>query len=586
MTGRIPENILEDILSRVDIVEVISSYIPLKRAGRNFKALCPFHHEKTASFMVSPDRQIYHCFGCSVSGNAFKFLMQYERMEFLEAVEILAKKVGVVLPQVSKSDSKITSIITQLYKINELVTLFYSNYLNSSEGLSSKNYLLKRGINHETIKLLKLGYAPDKWDALINHLRTRNISLSFLEKAGLILAKEDGGYYDRFRNRIIFPIFDIKSRVIGFGARVLDNTLPKYINSPETPIYIKGRNLYGLNLARDSIRESDFVVIVEGYLDFITPYQEGLKNIVASLGTALTLEQARLLKRYTRNVVMVYDADDAGELATLRTLDTFIEEEMNVRVVSLPEGFDPDLFVRKYGSANFKEKIGQAKYLFDYKLGILKSRYNFREIEGKAKISSFMLEMINKFKDAVLKSEYIKRLAQDLDINEDALLQEAKKIKVQKSYIDFNAPIQKRTLNISPTEKLLIKLMLEEKELIQRVRENLEPADFQDERTARIVSIMFDLIEQGKNIEPSFLMNYLDEEDVSQIICESMFLPENLSTQHTEKVIDDCIQRLKTEKLRIKKEYLHDQIKTAQDSGDEERLNRLIQEFHHLTKKR
>lgn len=591
--GHIPDNILDDILSRVDIVEIISSYIPLKRAGRNFKALCPFHHEKTPSFMVSSHRQIYHCFGCGKGGNAFSFLMEYERLEFPEAVEVLARKVGVVLPEV-KQDTKTTSLINQLYKINELTAFFYENNLNSTVGAGAKNYLLKRGLKEEAIKTFKLGYALDKWDALINYLRTENISLSLLEKAGLVLAKEGGGYYDRFRKRIVFPICDIKSRPIGFGARILlapseaerDNTLPKYINSPETPIYTKGRNLYGLNLAKENIRDNDCAVIVEGYLDFIMPYQEGLKNIVASLGTALTIEQARLLRRYTHNVIMVYDADDAGELATLRSLDIFIEEGMNVRVVSLPEGFDPDLLVRKNGIEDFKERIRQAQSLFDYKLKILKSRYSTREPEAKAKISLEMLMTINKFKNAVLKSEYIKRLAEELNIKEEALLDELKKIKEYKPHLDITLPNVKRALDINPTEKLLIKLMLEETELISRVRECLEPADFQDERISRIVSIMFDLIDQGKHIESHKMINYLkDQEDILRVICESTFLPEVLS-QNREKIIEDCIQRLKSEKLRLKRQHLHSQIKSAQDLGDEERLGRLIQEFHDLVKKR
>ena len=582
--GRIPENVLEDILNRVDIVEVVSGYIPLKRAGRNFKALCPFHHEKTPSFMVSPDRQIYHCFGCNAGGNAFGFLMQYERLEFPEAVDILAKKAGVVLPQIQKEDAKTVSLYTQLYKINELVTLFYESTLNSSDGIIAKNYLIKRGISQGTIKLFRLGFAPVKWDGLINHLRAKNISLTLLEKAGLVLAKEGGGYYDRFRNRIIFPILDIKSRPLGFGARVLDDTLPKYINSPETPVYTKGRNLYGLNLARDAIKELDYVVVVEGYLDSLMPYQEGLKNIVASLGTALTTEQARLIKRYTHNVTMVYDADDAGEMATLRTLDIFIEEGMNVKVVSLPEGLDPDSFVRKNGIQNFKDKINKAETLFDYKLRILKSRYSIKEIEAKARIAFEMLPTINKFKNAVLKSEYIKRLAQDLNLEEDALLQELKKVKEDRPYLDLNQVVQKKALNINPTEKLLIKLMLEERELISRIRMSLEPADFLDERISRIVSVMFDLMEQGKNIETSNLINYLNDNDTLQVICESTFLPE-ISAQNKDRVIDDCIQRLKSEKLKFKKQQLHDQIKTAQHLGDEEKLHRLMREFQHLTKK-
>ncbi len=583
--GRIPENILDDILSRVDIVEVISSYIPLKRAGRNFKALCPFHHEKTPSFMVSPDRQIYHCFGCNAGGNAFGFLMQYERLEFLEAVEALAKKAGVVLPENQKQDYKTTSLVTQLYKINELTTLFYENNLNSSGGLSARNYLLRRGLKEGTLKSFKLGYTPDKWDVLINYLRAKGISLSLLEKAGLVLTKEGGGYYDRFRNRIILPIFDIKSRVLGFGARVMDDSLPKYINSPETLIYIKGRNLYGLNLAKEAIRDSDSVVVVEGYLDFIMPYQEGLKNIVASLGTALTYEQARLIKRYAHNVVMIYDSDDAGELATLRSLDIFIEEGINVKVVSLPEGYDPDLFVRKMGIDKFKEKISHAQSLFDYKLKILKLRYDIREIEGKAKISLEMLITINKFKNAVIKTEYLKRLAEELNVREEALLEELKKIGKDKAYTDLNYTLVQKPLNINPTEKLLIKLMLEEAALIDYVKDSLEPADFQDERISRIVSIMFDLIEQGKNIESNKLINHLDGQDLSQIICESTFLPE-VSGENKNEIIDDCIRRLKNERLRLKRQHLHEQIKAAQALGDESRLNSLIQEFHDLVKKR
>ena len=588
MTGRIPENILEDILSRVDIVEVISSYLPLKRAGRNFKAHCPFHHEKTPSFMVSPERQIYHCFGCGESGNAFKFLMRYERLEFPETVEILAKKAGVVLPEIQKQDTKTASIITQLYKINELAASFYQDNLGLPEGLPAKNYLLKRGIKEETIKTFKLGVASERWEALINHLRQKDMNLSLLEKAGLILARDGGGYYDRFRNRLIFPIFDIKSRPIGFGARILlkDNgDLAKYVNSPETPVYTKGRNLYGLNFTRDAIRENDYAVIVEGYLDFIIPYQEGLRNIVASLGTALTVEQARLLKRYTRNVVMIYDPDDAGQIATLRTLDIFIEEDMDVKIVVLPQGFDPDLFVRRNGIASLKEKIKEASGLYDYKLKILKSHYNSKEIEAKAKISRQMLETINKFKNAVLKSEYIKRLAQDLDIEEDALLQEIRKIKEQKTYLDSNLTVNKKALNINPTEKLLIKLMLEETELIKRIKESLEPADFQDERTSRIVSILFDLIEQGKDVGPHKLLNYFEGEDISELICESVFMSE-VSSQNREDIIDDCIQRLKNNRLILKRQRLQEEIKIAENSGDEEKLNRLKQEFHHLIKKR
>jgi len=591
MAGRIPDNVLEDILSRVDIVELVSGYIPLKRAGRNFKANCPFHHEKTPSFMVSADKQIYHCFGCGAGGNAFSFLMQYERLEFLEAVEAMAKKTGVTLPQNQRQSSDTASLITQLYKVNELAASFYSGNLNASPGFPARDYLIKRGIKEESIKLFKLGLASDKWDSLMNYLRSKGISLSLLEKAGLILAKGGGGYYDRFRNRLIFPIFDIKSRPLAFGARLLpqgalsqaETASAKYINSPETPIYIKGRNLYGLNVSKDAIRENDSAIVVEGYLDFLVPFQEGVKNIVASLGTALTLEQARLLKRYTHNVVMVYDPDDAGQMATLRTLDVFIEEDMNVRVVSLPQGFDPDLFVRQEGVAAFREKIEKSQNLFDYKMMILRARYDIKEAEGKAGIASEMLPTINRFKNAILKAEYIKRLAAELNTEEQNILQELKKVKTQRPYVSLNADVPKKIGSISPAEKLLIKLMLEEDDIIRHIREVLEPADFQNEITSRIVSIMFDLAGQGKRIEPRSLINYFGEETVSQLICESTLLPE-VSSQNRDRIVDDCVTRLKSEKLRIKKQDLHEQIKTAQNSGDDAKLHLLIEEFNNLTK--
>lgn len=593
MAGLIPENILDDILSRVNIVELIAGYIPLKRAGRNFKALCPFHHEKTPSFMVSLDRQIYHCFGCSAGGNAFNFLMQYERLTFLEAVEVLAKKAGVILPKLQKDDSGSESLITQLYKINEFTVGFYQNLLNVAAGATAKQYLLKRGIKEETIRVMRLGFAQDSWDALINFLRAKGISISLLEKAGLVIAKQSGGYYDRFRNRAIFTIFDIKGRPLGFGARAIplatvsdkDDNAPKYINSPETPIYTKGKHLYGLNLSKDAIRDNDCAVIVEGYLDFIMPYQEGFQNIVASLGTALTLDQVRLLKRYTQNVVMVYDPDDAGELATLRTLDIFIEEEMNVKVVSLPSGFDPDLFVRQKGIDNFRSMVNSAEGLLDYKLRILESRYGIKDIESKAKISQEMLLTINKFKNAVLKSEYTKKLAQELKIKEEALLHELKNIKDFKQYLESDLKVRREVFNIHPTEKLLLRLMLDQKELIDYVKDKIQPTDFKDERVARLFSLMFDLNSEGKHIEPNILMNRLGDEKLLRLVCESSFsLIQEDDYSNKEEIVDDCVKRLKAINLDTRKKRLQEEIRLAEESRNEERLHSLKEEFYQLMK--
>jgi DNA primase len=327
------------------------------------------------------------------------------------------------------------------------------------------------------------------------------------------------------------------------------------------------------------------VVIVEGYLDFIIPYQEGVKNIVASQGTALTLEQIKLFKRYTHNAVMVFDGDTAGELATLRSLDILIEEGINVKIVPLLKGMDPDVLVRQQGVAAFKEKIEHAISFFDYKLKLLKSRYDMKDAHGKSKIASEMLSTINKFDNAILRCEYIKRLSEEIKIPEHYILEELKKIKPNfKPQEIENAPLQKKQAPINPAEKLLIKFMLEEKELIEKIMQELSPSDFQDLRTAKIVSVMQDLVVQGKNIQPSLLMNYFSEDDASQLVCETMFMPE-LSNQEREKALHDCISRIKVNRLKSRREHLHAQINNAQALGDEQKLNSLIQEFHNLIKK-
>ncbi|MCM8770937.1 MAG: DNA primase [Candidatus Omnitrophica bacterium] len=585
----IPQEILDEILSRVDIVEVISSFIPLKRAGRNFKALCPFHHEKTASFMVNPAKQIYHCFGCGVGGNAFNFLMRYERIEFPEAVEQLAKKAGVVIPKYNL-DRQAESLNSFLYKINELAVIYYQGLLNSSEGRIAKEYLIKRGIRSETIESFKLGFAADKWDGLLNYLRSKEINLSLLEKSGLIIPKQGGGYYDRFRQRIIFPVYDLKNRIIAFGGRILPSRekemeVAKYINSPETPIYVKGKNLFGLNFTKDNIAKFNAAVIVEGYMDFLTAYQEGIPNVIASQGTALTTEQLRLLKRYSQNVVMVFDADSAGQTATLRSLDAFLEEDMEVRVADLPSGFDPDTFIRKYGIKEFRKRIEGAKNLFDYKLDLLRSRLDQNRVEHKAKIANEMLATISKIKNAVLKLEYVRCLAEVLNLKEEALLIELKKIKPYVSVLQEKCLLEDKLSDIDPTEKLLLKLMLEEAELIEGLRGHLEPADFQNEHIARIVSVIFDLASQGRSIKPNKLMAYFSDEKISSFIGELLVPDDTLrGVESRQEIIHDCIRRLKNKRLRLKREELQEEIEIAQRTKDTERLEKLIQDFHQLTR--
>jgi DNA primase len=334
--GKIPENILNEIQDKCDIVEVISGYVSLKPSGRNFKACCPFHHEKTPSFVVSPDKQIYHCFGCNSGGNVFNFIKEHEKIDFIEAVKMLAEKTGVKLPEYRSHDDQESSIVGAVYSVNDVAGNYYYSMLEKSGSSSeASRYKTKRGLDEPVIKKFRIGYADSSWKALLDYLTVRGIKQDTILKAGLIIKGKDNSYYDLFRNRIIFPILDVRNRIIGFGARVMDDSLPKYINSPETAVYKKGQHLYGLNFAKADIKERNFAIITEGYLDVITCHQYGVNNAIASLGTALTTEQIRLLKRYTHNVIMLYDSDKAGEMASLRGLDLLLEEDMNVKIATI-----------------------------------------------------------------------------------------------------------------------------------------------------------------------------------------------------------------------------------------------------------
>ncbi len=585
MAGYIEQNLLDEILSRVDIAELIASYFPLKRAGRNFKACCPFHNEKTPSFMVNPERQIFHCFGCGKGGNAFTFLMEHERMGFMEVVELLAHKSGVVLPKQSSHPEKDSSI-SNIYKINSLASSFYQGFLYSPEGATAREYFKKRQMHPDVCKFFGLGLSSDKWDSLLTHLRNKKISLALIEKAGLICSRREGGYYDRFRKRIIFPIFDIKNRVVAFGARLLNDEpdQAKYVNSPETLVYVKGRHLYGLNFTREAVRKNDCVIVVEGYLDCITTYQSGIKNVVASLGTSLTLEQIRLLKRYTRNIVMFYDSDSAGQSATLRSLDILIKEEMDVRVAELPQGFDPDSFLCKFGPDAFRERIVQAKGIFDYKLGYLNSVHDRTKPEDKSRIAKEMLASISNFKSAVLQSEYIRRLSHALDINEEALFVELKKARSGASYEGVSL-IKPKAIKSNPTEKLLMNLLLRETELIKRIRSELNPDDFQDTRIARVFSLVCDLVSEGKPIQPNRLMGHFDDQESVSLISE-LLANDDLPQEEAEEVFNDCIGRIKKQRIDTKCQLLQKRIKTAQAQDDQELLNNLIAEFRDLQQSR
>ncbi len=586
----IPEDIITQIIDRCDIVDIISGYVPLKKAGRNFKANCPFHNEKTPSFVVNPDKQIFHCFGCGVGGNVVSFVMKHEHLEFPEALKLLAQRVHVEIPTSESAQRPNNQLREQIFKINELALQYFHKNLVSGKDASAKqarDYLKDRGVSLETVQQFKLGYAYDEWDGLIKHLQGLGISLSLMEKAGVIIAREGKeGFYDRYRHRIIFPIFDMMGHCRAFGGRALGESNAKYINSPETSAYIKGQHLFGFNFSKSAVGQLDQVIITEGYMDFIMPYQVGIENLAASLGTALTIDQIRLVRRYTKNIIFLYDMDAAGESAMMRSLDMLIEEGMNVKVAYLTQGDDPDSFVRKYGVDDFRKRMNEALPLFDYKLKVLGKQYSVESIEGKAKIAEQMLLTIAKFDNAVIRSGYLSRLSKELNVAEAHLWTEFNKITtkttgVQKEEVKNIGPSQ--PLPPRTVERAMLKLLLEDETLIAATKSEISTEDFQDSNIRDVIAHMFDLFDQGKNVNASNLLNRFEDEQISEMISGLATLDGSPNVDK-EKMFRDYVKRFKEDRHKAQRKYIHEQLKEAQKINDQDKIDLLLKELNQLIK--
>ena len=587
----IPEEIISQVIDRSNIVDIVSAYIPLKRAGRNFKAACPFHNEKTPSFVVNPDKQIFHCFGCGVGGNVVSFVMKQDKMDFPEAIRMLAQKANVVIEEVDEPTMRSTNERHLIFKTNELAASYFQENLISAKtkmASDARKYLKERNVDFETVKSFKVGLAVDKWDGLLQYLKGKGVSFALMEKAGLIISRNDArGFYDRFRNRIIFPIFDTRGNCRAFGARALDDNPAKYLNSPETIVYTKGHHLYGFHLAKHSITQEDTVIIVEGYLDSIMPYQFGVKNVVASLGTALTVEQIRLIRRYTRNVVLLFDMDKAGEAAMLRSLDTLVEEEMNVKVASLDAGEDPDSFIRLKGQDVFLERIKNAQAMVDYKLCSLKEKYNYRTVEGKEKITSEMLITIGKFRSEVVKADYIKLLAHRLHVSEQALLTEWQKGGGGSVKNYFNEERKQKNLGEAQrvtVERGILKLLLEEKGFIEATKKEMLPSDFQDKRIRDVVTKIFGMFDQGKGIDAGSLISSFEDQTMQQMI-SSLVVEEEAIAGDKKKMHSDYMSMIRKRRNKSRREDLIRKITEAEKSGDNVQLESLVKEFNQLMRK-
>ena len=588
----ISQQALQEIQGRLDILQVIGGYVGLKKAGRNFKALCPFHPEKTPSFVVYPEKQFFICYGCGAGGDLITFVMKQEHLEFREAVEVLAQKAGVEVPEVG-GDSAGGRPDQELYRAHEVAARFYQELLTKApEGELARRYLQGRGIQPAAWEAFGMGYAPNRWDGLVAHASQSGVAPDILERAGLAVRRENSqGWYDRFRHRVIFPIWDARGRVIAFGGRVLEEADgPKYLNSPETELYVKGRLLYGMHLAVPQIREKDFCIVVEGYVDVVSPAQHEIRNVVASMGTSLTEQQVRLIRRHTRHVVMVYDGDYAGKSATLRGLDLFLEAEMRVKVAVLPGGTDPDSLIRSQGVEAFVRILKDSQELFDYKLGWLTSQFNPKELEGRVGICQEMLPTIKRVPNAIRRGEYIRRLAEILGIAEDLLWKEMGRVRLTGSTWKpeglAELPARAKTPAMGGAEDVLAGLLLEEPRRVEQVEGRLDLEELEDPQVRHLITWLLERFKEGRlpASHTAFLNELPRAEGVDWQPRLAQWLAWADSIEEKERSLDEVLERIRSNRHRASLESLRDSIRQAEQARDDRAATRLIVEYNRLMK--
>jgi DNA primase len=581
---RFDDSKIEEIKSRIDIVELASEYLTLKKAGRNFTGLCPFHQEKTPSFTVNREKQIFYCFGCGEGGNAITLLMKIANMTFPEAVKTLAEKTGVVLPlrSVNKDGSQKDSLREEITNLNLRAAQQFSRNLFSTAGKVAREYLQSRGISDETIKQFRVGFAPDTWRSLTDYIEGSGSSLKLAEQAGLIVSGKEGSFYDRFRGRLIFPIENVLGEVVAFGGRVMEKGEPKYLNSPESPVYIKGKNLYGLNKAKEEIRKKGFALIVEGYFDLISLWNAGIGNVVATLGTALTREHLELLRRYTLNVVALFDPDEAGKKALDRSLELFLSMNMHAQALILPEGCDPDDYVKKYGKEKLDELIKFAPAISDYYIeNVLGGGKTFEENRDLVKTAT---EFISKIGDEIEKNLFIKRVAEKLGIPQELLKKEIHKKDVQ---LRPKGGSQKQTIDakIDPVEVHLIRLLLEYPQKTAYVESEKVLDFFLHPELRNLGKKIVEAYKLLGFVELNVILSADDDRPLREKIHKLIIEAPPTDDTMVEKNFTDNIRRIKEKWYKDQHRQLKLKLANAQDSGNEEILSSLLHEKKELIAK-
>jgi len=568
---------IEEIRSKIDLVQYISETVPLKKTGRNFKACCPFHSEKTPSFIVNPERQIWKCFGCGVGGDIFKFVMEQERVEFGEALRLLAKKAGVTLKryQPTKSESE----KDKLYEINHLAAEFFHYLLiNHPVGRRALNYILQRGVTKESLEQFKLGYSPASWDELQKFLvGKKKYSIFDLEKAGLVVKSDRGGFYDRFRDRLMFPLFDHRGNIVGFAGRLLDPGAKeaKYVNTPETSIYHKSELLYPLQITKEEIKKTGAAVVVEGELDAISSYQVGIKNVVAIKGSALTEFQARLLKRFTENLILSLDADAAGDMAARRGIEIADSLGFNLKVVTLEKYKDPDEAAQK-DPGYFKKRLEEAENIYDFYLNSAFARFRGKTPEEKKKIGQELIPIFGKIEDEIVKNVYIKKLSQRLGVNEEAIILQIEK------FFKKESKILPKPVSVNPVktrreilEKYFLSLLFQSKK-IEILKE--EKDLFCLPVNLRLIKMLEDFLKENLNFSSQFFFKSLPGELKEAF--DSLYLIDFGEKIEEEDWVKEEIKRLKKElKILGVKEELETvclRLKTETDPEEEKKVQEKI----------
>lgn len=591
MSIYIDDDLLERIKDRANIVELISEYLTLEKRGSNYVGLCPFHSEKTPSFTVADNKDFFHCFGCGKSGDVLTFIMERENLDFPRAVEFLANKYGIEIKKRTEIDTRVKNKRDRAYEINrEAARFFYMNLNNNKKALE---YLKNRGLKDTTIRRFGLGYSLDDWEGLHKHLTSLGFSSLDMEELGLVGARSKGnGYYDKFRNRIMFPIIDTRSRVIGFGGRVLDDQVPKYLNSQKTLVFDKGNFLYGLNMIMKESNRED-IILVEGYMDVISFYNNGINYSVASLGTAFTDRQAKLLKRYGRNIYLCYDSDLAGQEATDKAINILLKEGVRPKIIVLDGYGDPDDFFKENKKDDFIKKQEDAYHFIDYKIMINKSKYDLNDIEDKIKFIKTMARELNLIDSSVEKDIYMNKLAEELSISKEAIKREMlgsrgkKKNRgtKEKQYSKETVPIK---VNLPPgslvAEADLINLMIYNKKYYEELSDMEIINDFTNDTSVELVEIIgdlyiekdfiekkdvYDVLKKNPNIDSNLSMSILEKES-------------NFSVGNLEKVLEDLVKTLRINKLNLRRNYIREKIEHIESSQGTDAIEEISELFKEL----